>query len=308
MGKDLYRGNIEVLDDAVHRSIAAVTTIVALIYCHQHDRDLSLPDPNASLAENLLIMIGRVQGDSGKPDPIMTSFLNRTWILYADHEMTASTSAGLHCASTLADPASAMIATVCAAGGPLHGGAIDIAYKNFERTATKENVQRLIDDVKAKKYRLFGYGHRIYKTVDPRLKYLRAMLEQLTAHDDEMSPLLAVALEIDRVASTDSYFTSRNLKPNADLYGSFVFAAMYVLLFSPFLLLFFFLPLGRPNRRFSLTDWLYFLLSRGFDPRIISSLMVNARAVGFLAHWRELIMGPARLWRPLQVFTGKLVA
>lgn len=83
----------------------------------------------------------------------------------------------------------------------------------------------MIADVKAKKYRLYSYGHRIYKTTDPRVKHLRKMIDELYT-DQEANLILSVALEIDRVASTDSYFTSRNLKVNADLYGCFVFSAM----------------------------------------------------------------------------------
>lgn len=268
VGKELYLGKMEFVDEALQRCVAAIMTVTALVYCHQQGRDLTPPRPDVSLVENSLIMMGLVDKSTNRPSPRMLLFLNRLWILYADHEMTNSTAAGLHCSSTLADPMTSCIASVCAGSGPLHAGAINIAYKSFERIGTKDKVPAVIADVKAKKYRLFGYGHRIYKTVDPRVKHLRKMLNEL-ASEVENDPYLKVAMEIDRIASTDTYFTSRNLKVNADLYGCFVFSAM------------------------------------GFKPEIITCLMQAARGVGMLAHWRETMTKPANLWRPLQIFTGK---
>ena len=139
--------------------------------------------------------------------------------------MTNSTAALLHVAYTLADPISCCIGKVASASGPLHGGAIDLAYKKFEQLESPSNVPALIKEVKAKKVRLFGYGHRIYKTVNPRAKYLRAMVEEFS-EESKNNLLLAIAMEIDREASTDEYFTSSNLKANADLYGCFVYTAL----------------------------------------------------------------------------------
>jgi citrate synthase len=95
----------------------------------------------------------------------------------------------------------------------------------FERIGKKEHVPQAIQDVKEKKLRLFGYGHRIYKTVDPRVKHLKNALEELSENIDA-DPHVSVAMEIDRLASQDDYFRSRNLNVNADLYGCFVFSAM----------------------------------------------------------------------------------
>lgn len=172
-------------------------------------------------------MMGFVEEDSQLPSPKVIDCLERLWVLYLDHEMTNSTTAFLHVASTLADPISCCTAYVASGNGPLHAGAVDLAYKNLQRLGTPDGVPTLIADVKAKKYRLFGYGHRIYKTVDPRTKFIRAMLDELSEREND-NPLLAVALEIDRTASKDEYFTSRNLKANADLYGCFVYTALYV--------------------------------------------------------------------------------
>ncbi|RAH76535.1 citrate synthase [Aspergillus japonicus CBS 114.51] len=270
-GKELYLGKPEAVDEGVLTAFAAIVTVTALTYCHQRDRKFTRPDPNASVVENILRMMGAgIDETTGRPLDKMVRILNKLWIIYADHEMTNSTAAAMHVGSTLADPLATLIAGASAGSGPLHAGAIDLAYKNFQRIGTKANVPQVIEDVKAKKYRLFGYGHRIYKAIDPRVKHLRKMLGELQV-DEHTTPELAVAMEIDRIAATDPYFTSRNLNVNADLYGCFVFSAM------------------------------------GFESDIITALMLSARAIGGMAHWREMMGKPANIWRPLQRFTGEVI-
>ena len=223
----LYIGQLEIVDKAIIDRIACVASIVSLVYCHQHDKDWTKPDINRSLISNVLLMMGFVDEATKAPSPKVVKTLERLWVLYADHEMTNSTSAFLHVASTLADPISCCTAFVASANGPLHGGAIDLAYKAFERLETPANVPALIADVKAKRRRLFGYGHRIYKTIDPRTRFIKSMMDEF--HEEiKDDPILAVALKIDEVASKDYYFTSRKLKANANLYGCFVYTAMYV--------------------------------------------------------------------------------
>lgn len=218
---------MEYIDKAVIRTISSVAVVVSIVYCRQHKKKLTSPAPNASFISNILLMMGFVEEGSQLPSPKVVDCLERLWILYLDHEMTNSTIAFLHVASTLADPISYCIAYIASGNGPLHAGAVDLAYKNLERIGTPERVPALIADVKTKKYRLFGYGHRIYKTVDPRIKFIRSILDELSESEKD-NPLLAVALEIDRIASNDEHFTSRNLKANADLYSCFVYTALYV--------------------------------------------------------------------------------
>ena len=227
-GEDIYHGKMDFVDKQIIQTISAIAVVVALVYCHQHNLAFTPADPEGSFVENLLRMMGFVEKCNGRPSPKVIAALERLWVLYADHEMTNSTAAFLHAASTLADPISCCVASIGAAYGPLHGGAIDTAYKQIERVGRRENVPKLIEDVRAKKMRLYGYGHRIYKTVDPRTVFIRELLDEL-AVDLEDDSMLAVALEIDRVASRDEYFTRRQLKANADLYGSFVYTALYVL-------------------------------------------------------------------------------
>ena len=266
-GRPQFIGNMQKTDAALIRCLAVLSTSIAIVYCHKRGKEFTPADPNGSYIGNQLLMMGFTKDD--KPDPKIEKCLERLWILYADHEMTNSTAAFLHAASTLTDPLSCMMSALVSAYGPLHGGAIDLAYKGFEQVGCPENVPLLIADVKAKKQRLFGYGHRVYKAVDPRTKFIRQLIAD---HDEEVSsnPLLKIALEIDRVAGEDGYFTSRNLKANADLYGCFLYTAF------------------------------------GFETDIITPLAALSRLTGVMAHWREAMGQSPALYRPMQIFTGQI--
>ncbi|PQE26247.1 citrate synthase protein [Rutstroemia sp. NJR-2017a BBW] len=267
---NIYQGKLEAVDRAIIRNLAALSTVIALTYCHQQGRKFTPRKREISFVGNQLLMMGIVDPKTGEPEAKIEKFLGKLWILYADHEMTNSTAAFLHVSSTLADPFSGSMASLLAGSGPLHGGAIDLAYKSFQKLGSKEAVPQLIADVKAKKLRLSGYGHRIYKTVDPRVKHLKNMMNNMP-EKIEKDPLLGIAMEIDRIASQDKYFTSRNLKANADLFGCFVFSAL------------------------------------GFEPEIISAVAGMARCAGVLAHWRETMEQNPKIWRPQQVFTGDVL-
>lgn len=268
-GRPKYLGDMKQVDAAIIRTLQALATTVSLVYCHKRGKPFTQPNPEGSFIGNLLLMMGFTDEETGKPNAEIEKTFERLWILYADHEMTNSTAAFLHAASTLTDPISCSITGIVSAYGPLHGGAIDLAYKGFESVGTPENVPLLIADVKARKQRLFGYGHRIYKKTDPRTYFIRSMIDE---HMDRVksNPLLSVALEIDRVAGEDEYFTSRNLKANADLYGCFLYTAL------------------------------------GFETDIITAIVSLSRTSGVMAHWRESMTQAPALWRPLQIFTGSI--
>ena len=227
VGKNLYHGNMEAVDKAIVRTLGALATVVALTYCHQNNRDFVSAEPGRSYVENVVLMMGRLHDDDQFPGNQIVQSLQRLWILFADHEMANSTSAFLQAASTMADPLSCCMAALASGSGPLHAGAIDMAYSQIRSVGTPDKVSELINRVKEGKQRLFGYGHRLYKVDDPRTSPIRAMISEISKNAKE-NPLLAVALKIDRVASKDEYFTKRNLKVNADLYGCFVYTALYV--------------------------------------------------------------------------------
>ena len=223
--KPYYLGHPEIVDEAVIRTLARLATTVALVYCHKRGKKFTPVDPDESYIGNVLLMMGLVEEKTKKPNQKMERCFERLWILNADHGMTNSTACFLSTASTLTDPLSCSIAAIASAYGPLHGAAVEMAYREFDRVGSIENVPKLIADVKAKKFRLFGYGHRIYKRVDPRGELVRQLIEE-NRDEIEKNPFLRVAMEIDRVAGEDPYFTSRNLKANADLYGCFLYTAL----------------------------------------------------------------------------------
>ncbi|KAI0395731.1 citrate synthase [Xylariaceae sp. FL0594] len=262
--KPVFYGRLDVADEAIVRTIGYLATTIALIYCHKNERELTPAQPGRSLLGNLLWMIGVAQ-----ENPKAEACFDKLWILYADHEITNSTAAVLHVGSTLADPVSAVTAGLLSAYGPLHGGAIDLAYQALGMIGTPERVPAFIEGVKKGKGRLFGYGHRIYKTRDPRLSLIEELMK---TYKDELdaNPLVRVSLAIDKYASQDPYFVERNLKANADLMGCFLYTAM------------------------------------GFDPDMIIAITTVSRAPGALAHWRESLTQPVKLWRPLQKYVAPL--
>ncbi|PSN70594.1 citrate synthase [Corynespora cassiicola Philippines] len=270
-GQSLYQ-DLDNIDAGIFRSLGAIATTVAIAYCHQNALPFSTASisPSLSQIENMLKMMHRVDS-SGAPEEKARDAINRIWILFADHEMTNSTATFLSAASTLCDPLSAIITSVASGSGPLHAGAIDMVYKRFGQMGNKEGVAKHMDDVRAKKTRLMGVGHRVYRTVDPRVEYIREVMASVQIGVEKI-PLLDVAMEVDRIVATDEYFVKRGLCINADLYGSFVYAALE------------------------------------FDARIFVQLAGTARSAGILAHWRESSSQGPCLWRPKQIFNGLVVS
>ena len=223
--KNLYQGNAELVDQEVIKFIGNFTAVTALAYCHHTRRKFTEPLNDLSYIENFFVMTGHVDPITQLPNPRYVDFFDRLWICVANHEMTCSTAALLQTASSLPDIYSCMISALSAMYGPLHGGAIEVAYRNIQEVGSVENIPAKFDRVKARQERLYGYGHRLYKVRDPRSIFIKEVVEQL---QDEISenPLLQVAFEMDRAASEDEYFLSRKLYLNADLYAAFAYNAM----------------------------------------------------------------------------------
>ena len=219
--KPMFQGNLEKADQALIRTVSYMAATIALVYCHKRGRKFTNPQPDRSLIGNLLLMMGFI-GEESSSDSKVETCLNKLWILYADSEITNSTAAALHAGSSLIDPVSCAIAGLVSGHGPLHGGAIDLAYEGFEQIGKVEHVRPFLEAVKAKKARLFGYGHRVLKKRDPRA----ALLKEVMPMEDSDNPLLQIALELDRAARKDPYFVERGLHANVDLYGSFPYLAL----------------------------------------------------------------------------------
>ena len=223
--KNLYLKNFGLVDQEIVKFMANFAVIAAVAYCHHTGRVFTEPRPQLSYIENFFVMTDHVDATTKLPNPRYVDYFERLWILIANHEMTCSTAALLQTASSLPDVMSCMNSALSASYGPLHGGAIEAAYKNIEEVGSVENAQAKIDGVKAGKERLFGYGHRVYRVKDPRSIFIRQIVDELK-NEISNDPLLTVAFEIDRLASEDEYFISRRLNLNADLYAAFTYKAM----------------------------------------------------------------------------------
>jgi citrate synthase len=225
-GEKTYLGNTKATDEAICRTIAAAMTVTAIVSCHQEGRAFAVDvDPALSPIDNMLRMMGRVD-EHRNADSKMSATINKLWILFADHEMTNSTAAFLHASSTLSDPISSSASAILGAQGPLHVGAVDLAFKGLRQIhESSGGVKQYLEDVKAKRCRAMGVGHRVYRTEDPRTVYLKQLMSQFPA-EFANNPLLRVAKAIDDAVQHDEYFTSRKLSVNADLYGSFVYVAL----------------------------------------------------------------------------------
>ncbi|OKL57051.1 hypothetical protein UA08_07374 [Talaromyces atroroseus] len=269
-GGNIYHGNIEKVDEAILKTVAAFATVVGLAASHRRGIKFKPATTDNTYHENLFIMMGLVEPFTERPDPLKLSCFRRFAVLNADHGMALSSFSLLVTASSLTDPISGLIGSLAAAYGPLHFGAPEAAYKTLQKVGSVENVPAFLDNVRTGKQRLFGYGHRTYKTVDPRVKPIKDMLVELDADSD---PLLQTAREIDRLSSTDEYFLRRGLHANADFYGTFFFVAL------------------------------------GFTPEEIPIAMLAQRIVGIMAHYRESMLRDIRLFRPTHVYidTGIIV-
>jgi citrate synthase len=222
-GGNIFHGNVEKTDEAILDAVAAYAVVMGIAGSHRRGVAFTPPSEHKSYYFNLFTMMGLVDSISGAPDPLKLSCFRRFAVINSDHGMALSIFANLVTASSLADPISGLIAALAAAYGPLHFGAPEAAYKTIGKIGRPENIPAFLDEVKTGKRRLFGYGHRTYKTIDPRLAPIKAMVWEL---DMESNPLLKIAREIDRLSATDDYFTKRNLHANGDFYGCFCFIGM----------------------------------------------------------------------------------
>ncbi|KAF6228824.1 hypothetical protein HO173_011672 [Letharia columbiana] len=209
-------------------TLSALALVVAVTYCHRTSTPFTPPLPTLPFAANVFRMLGR---------PLSThehTAIEKLWLLYADHGLANATAAFLHTASTRADPVSCLIAALSAGYGPLHGGAIDMVYHMLARVGSTAQVPALIAEVKSGRGKLYGFGHRVYETVDPRAGFVKEILGGFERRKFE---IVEVAEEIERCVSEDEWFRSRNIRMNVDLFGCFVYTALYVALhlFHPFL-------------------------------------------------------------------------
>jgi citrate synthase len=253
------------------RLIAKMPTIAAMCYKYSVGQPFMPPQNRMSYAENFLHMMFAVPTEEYVPNPILVKALDRIFILHADHEQNASTSTVRLAGSTGANPFACISAGIAALWGPAHGGANEAALNMLYEIGDESRIPQFIERAKDPndKFRLMGFGHRVYKNYDPRAKVMREtcheVLDAVGAHD---SPLFKIALKLEKIALEDKYFIDRKLYPNVDFYSGITLSAI-----------------GIPTNMFTV-------------------IFALARTIGWIAHWNEMMSSPYRLSRPRQLYTG----
>ena len=249
------------------RLMAKLPTIAA--FCFRHSRGLpyEFPRNDVDYIGNFVNMTFSI-GGKHEPNPVLQRALEILLILHADHEQNCSTSAVRAVGSSGVDPFSAVSAGIAALYGPLHGGANEAVLKMLDEIGTKDRIPKFIEDVKNGGDRLMGFGHRVYKSYDPRAKLIKSVANDVFAQTG-LNPKLEIALELERIALEDEYFIKRKLYPNVDFYSGLIYQAM-----------------GYP------TDYFTVLFAIG-------------RLPGWLAQWEEMITDrEQKIARPRQIYTG----
>jgi citrate synthase len=251
------------------RLLAKMPTLAAFAFRHNVGQPYVYPDNDLQYAGNFLAMMYKMTELKYEPDPRLARALDVLFILHADHEQNASTSAVRSVGSTQVDPYTAVAAGVAALYGPLHGGANEAALRMLERIGSVDNIPAFLDGVKDGKERLMGFGHRVYKNYDPRARIIRKHLDDVFEVRGK-SPLLDIATELEKRALDDDYFTSRKLYPNVDFYSGLIYEA-----------------LGLPVAMFPV-------------------MFAIGRTSGWIAQWKEMVEdSEQKIARPRQIYTGE---
>jgi citrate synthase (EC 2.3.3.1) len=255
---------------ASHRMIAKMPTIAARAYKYSVGQPFVSPLNRLNYSENFLNMCFSVPAEEYRVNPVLARAMDKIFILHADHEQNASTSTVRLAGSSGANPFACIAAGIACLWGPAHGGANEAALKMLEEIGAVDRIPEYVEGVKNQKYRLMGFGHRVYKNYDPRAKVMQQacheVLKEIGRIDD---PLLQVAVELEKIALNDDYFVKRKLYPNIDFYSGITLRAM------------------------------------GFPTSMFTVLFALARTVGWIAQWTEMMEDPTqKIGRPRQVYTG----
>ena len=264
--KDIFKAESRRLQ--ILRLIAKMPTIAAFAYRHAVGMPFAYPDNDLSYAGNFLNMMWKATELKYDPNPVLEHALDVLLILHADHEQNCSTNVMRAVGSSHADPFSATAAAAAALYGPLHGGANEQVLRMLREIGSVSRVPEYVKRVRAGEMRLMGFGHRVYKNHDPRARIIKQVADEVLAVTGK-SPMLDIALELERVALADDYFIKHRLYPNVDFYSGIIYAAI------------------------------------GFPVEMFPVLFAIGRTPGWLAQWQEGLLDPEqKIARPKQVYTG----
>jgi citrate synthase len=253
------------------RMIAKTPTIAAAAFKYSIGQPFIYPKNSLDYASNFLNMCFAVPCEEYRLSPTLAKAMDTIFILHADHEQNASTSTVRLASSSGANPFACIAAGIASLWGPAHGGANEAALNTFAEIGTKDRVPLYIEKAKDKNdpFRLSGFGHRVYKSYDPRAKVMQKICHDVLNELGINDPQLEVAMELERIALHDEYFIERKLYPNVDFYSGITLRAM------------------------------------GFPNNMLTVLFAVARTVGWVAQWIEMVEDETqKIGRPRQLYTG----
>ncbi|VAW14736.1 Citrate synthase (si) [hydrothermal vent metagenome] len=272
-----YHDSIDVTDPqqreiASIRMIAKMPTIAAMAYKYSVGQPFVYPRNDLSYAGNFLHMAFSVPAEDYKINPIIEQAMDKILTLHADHEQNASTSTVRLAGSSDANPFACIAAGVACLWGPAHGGANEAALNMLREIGTTDRIPEFVARAKDKNdpFRLMGFGHRVYKSYDPRAEVMqKTAREVLDLLGIENNPTLQVARELEKIALEDEYFVERKLYPNVDFYSGIILDAI------------------------------------GFPTSMFTAIFAMSRTVGWIAQWKEMIGDPQKkIGRPRQLYDG----
>ncbi|HXX89394.1 MAG TPA: citrate synthase [Acidimicrobiales bacterium] len=249
------------------RLIAKMPTLAAAAHRFSVGMPFVYPDNSLDFCANFLSMMWKVAEPRFDANPTLARALDILFILHADHEQNCSTTAMRVVGSSHADPYSCCAAACAALYGPRHGGANEAVIRMLTDIGSLDNVPAFVESVKQGHGRLQGFGHRVYKSYDPRAKIIKRTADEVFSITGK-NPLLDIALKLEEIALNDEYFTSRRLYPNVDFYSGLIYQAM------------------------------------GFPLEMFPVLFAIPRTAGWLAHWQELLDQDTKISRPRQLYVG----
>ncbi|MDG6894117.1 citrate synthase [Volucribacter amazonae] len=253
------------------RLLAKMPTLAAMCYKYSIGRPFMYPQNHLSYAGNFLYMMFATPCEPYVVNPVLERAMDRIFTLHADHEQNASTSSVRSVASSGPNPFACISAGIASLWGPAHGGANEACIRMLEQIGSVENIPHFIERAKDKNnpFRLMGFGHRVYKNYDPRAKVMRETCHDVLQELGVSTPLLEVAMELERIALNDPYFIERKLYPNVDFYSGLILQAI-----------------GIPTSMFTV-------------------VFALARTVGWIANWKEMYeQDGLKIVRPRQIYTG----
>ena len=257
---------------ACHRLIAKMPTLAAMAYKHSLGQPFMYPKNDLDYASNFLNMCFGLPTENKNVDATLAKAMDKILILHADHEQNASTSTVRLAGSSGANPFACIASGIACLWGPAHGGANEACIRMLEEINSVNNIPEYVKKAKDKNdpFRLMGFGHRVYKNFDPRAKVMQKICHEVLDHlgikDD---PLLAIAVELEKIALEDEYFVEKKLYPNIDFYSGIV------------------------------------MKSLGYPMDMFTVLFAVGRTVGWVSQWNEMIEDTSqRIGRPRQLYVG----